>query len=295
MIKVDTDGQGRFKVVEEEVPYRNAVNEVLRDEYVADCERALRKWNRTLAEGRGRRRVVAAEPALQPPPRPLLRATTSTPEGELITTKEEFKARTSRAGCSTTEDNDLPRTRSCTKSKNRAKWPTGSRRRHAGSTVSRSTSSTSDSRSSIAHSETTRGRPSVARPAPFSLELVGKLERELAHRSGPRPARRSIARLGISRQRLVHVRHHVDQARDRGHPELELSLIDLIDRVAPRVMQVEIAVRIRQGNRRAGTPPSRSTLMSTPPRPRITRSAPMSRKCEANFSRIANAAGWRPS
>ena len=35
-----------------EVPMRNALNEVLRDEYVADCERAVRKWNRTLqAEG----------------------------------------------------------------------------------------------------------------------------------------------------------------------------------------------------------------------------------------------------
>src|SRR5690349_16491945 len=36
------------KVVETEVPLRNAMNEVLRDAYVADCERALRKWNKTL-------------------------------------------------------------------------------------------------------------------------------------------------------------------------------------------------------------------------------------------------------
>ncbi len=36
------------KLLQEAVPYRNAVNEVLRDEYVRDCERALRKWNRTL-------------------------------------------------------------------------------------------------------------------------------------------------------------------------------------------------------------------------------------------------------
>ena len=36
----------------QEVGLRNALNEVLRDEYVADCERAVRKWNRTLeAEG----------------------------------------------------------------------------------------------------------------------------------------------------------------------------------------------------------------------------------------------------
>jgi benzoyl-CoA 2,3-dioxygenase component B len=36
------------KIVEQEVPLRNAMNEVLRDAYVADCERALRKWNKTL-------------------------------------------------------------------------------------------------------------------------------------------------------------------------------------------------------------------------------------------------------
>jgi benzoyl-CoA 2,3-epoxidase subunit B len=36
------------KVIETEVPLRNAMNEVLRDSYVADCERALRKWNKTL-------------------------------------------------------------------------------------------------------------------------------------------------------------------------------------------------------------------------------------------------------
>jgi benzoyl-CoA 2,3-epoxidase subunit B len=33
-----------------EVPLRNAMNEVLRDEYVEDCERACRNWNRTIAE-----------------------------------------------------------------------------------------------------------------------------------------------------------------------------------------------------------------------------------------------------
>ena len=36
------------RLVEDEVPYRNAINEVLRDEYIDDCQRALRKWNRTL-------------------------------------------------------------------------------------------------------------------------------------------------------------------------------------------------------------------------------------------------------
>jgi benzoyl-CoA 2,3-dioxygenase component B len=32
----------------QQVPLRNAMNEVLRDQYVADCQRAVDKWNRTL-------------------------------------------------------------------------------------------------------------------------------------------------------------------------------------------------------------------------------------------------------
>ena len=36
-------------IVREEVPLRNAMNEILRDEYVADCQRGLDKWNRTIA------------------------------------------------------------------------------------------------------------------------------------------------------------------------------------------------------------------------------------------------------
>ena len=36
------------KLIEKDVPLRRAMNEVLRDSYIQDCERALRKWNRTL-------------------------------------------------------------------------------------------------------------------------------------------------------------------------------------------------------------------------------------------------------
>jgi benzoyl-CoA 2,3-dioxygenase component B len=36
------------RLAQETVPMRNALNEVLRDEYVADCERAVRKWNHTI-------------------------------------------------------------------------------------------------------------------------------------------------------------------------------------------------------------------------------------------------------
>ncbi|GAC1543846.1 MAG: benzoyl-CoA 2,3-epoxidase subunit BoxB [Myxococcales bacterium] len=39
------------KLVDEEVPLRNAMNEVLRDEYVKDCQRAVDRWNKTLARG----------------------------------------------------------------------------------------------------------------------------------------------------------------------------------------------------------------------------------------------------
>jgi benzoyl-CoA 2,3-dioxygenase component B len=37
-------------VVEEDVPLRNAMNEVLRDEYVEDCQRGVDRWNKRLAE-----------------------------------------------------------------------------------------------------------------------------------------------------------------------------------------------------------------------------------------------------
>ena len=37
-------------LVEEDVPLRNAMNEVLRDEYVADCQRGVDKWNRAIAD-----------------------------------------------------------------------------------------------------------------------------------------------------------------------------------------------------------------------------------------------------
>jgi benzoyl-CoA 2,3-dioxygenase component B len=36
------------KLVEREVPLRNAMNEILREAYIEDCERSLRKWNAVL-------------------------------------------------------------------------------------------------------------------------------------------------------------------------------------------------------------------------------------------------------
>jgi benzoyl-CoA 2,3-dioxygenase component B len=37
-------------VVEDEVPLRNAMNEVLRDQYIEDCQRGVDRWNKRLAE-----------------------------------------------------------------------------------------------------------------------------------------------------------------------------------------------------------------------------------------------------
>ena len=57
------------RLVRREVPLRNALNEVLRGEYVADCERALDRWNEYLAEEGVAERLTPAEHALPPPRR----------------------------------------------------------------------------------------------------------------------------------------------------------------------------------------------------------------------------------
>ncbi len=43
------------KIVMTQVPLRNAMNEILRDGYVADCQRAVDKWNRTIEKQLGAR------------------------------------------------------------------------------------------------------------------------------------------------------------------------------------------------------------------------------------------------
>lgn len=74
-----------------DVPLRNAMNEVLRDEYVADCERAVRKWNHTIKK-------AGLNHELFIPNRRFNRsmgmyATMAfSPQGDLIT-REEFEAR----------------------------------------------------------------------------------------------------------------------------------------------------------------------------------------------------------
>ncbi len=53
-------------VAEEDVPLRNAMNEVLRDAYVEDCQRGVDRWNKRLAEA-GPRRPPRASPASASP------------------------------------------------------------------------------------------------------------------------------------------------------------------------------------------------------------------------------------
>jgi len=42
--------EGTYRIGDQDVPLRNAMNEVLRDEYVEDCQRGVDKWNRTIAQ-----------------------------------------------------------------------------------------------------------------------------------------------------------------------------------------------------------------------------------------------------
>jgi benzoyl-CoA 2,3-dioxygenase component B len=48
MVKFEVFEDGALK--QKEVPYRNALNEVLREEYIRDCERAINSWNKILAD-----------------------------------------------------------------------------------------------------------------------------------------------------------------------------------------------------------------------------------------------------
>jgi len=52
------------KLVEQEVPLRNAMNEVLRDEYVKDAKRAVDRWNKTLVRAGNTGLRFAAAPAV---------------------------------------------------------------------------------------------------------------------------------------------------------------------------------------------------------------------------------------
>ena len=78
----------------EEVPLRNAMNEVLRDEYVDDCQRGVDKWNRDDRRARHRVPAAPAQPPL-PSPRRDLRGRLRRPGGKLLSKERVGGARTS--------------------------------------------------------------------------------------------------------------------------------------------------------------------------------------------------------
>lgn len=90
-------------VVEEEIPYRNAINEVLRDEYIGDVQRALRKWNRTLEKMELDTRITLPSRRFHRH-QGIYSNNSFDPEGNLIT-EEELKKNTDR-WLLNTEDND---------------------------------------------------------------------------------------------------------------------------------------------------------------------------------------------
>ncbi|MCX7807639.1 MAG: benzoyl-CoA 2,3-epoxidase subunit BoxB [Deltaproteobacteria bacterium] len=79
------------QIVKKTVPLRNAMNEILRDEYIADCERVLRRWNYVIQK-------AGIRYQLQLPDRKFNRKVGIyanhwfTPEGQLIS-QEEWQAR----------------------------------------------------------------------------------------------------------------------------------------------------------------------------------------------------------
>jgi len=46
------------QLVEEDVPLRNAMNELLRHAYMKDCERVVKRWNASLEEEGSRHRIT---------------------------------------------------------------------------------------------------------------------------------------------------------------------------------------------------------------------------------------------
>ena len=69
------DGRARrtARSSSEDVPLRNAMNEVLRDDYVEDCQRGVDRWNKRIEEAGPRATACACRAALPPPHRALRR------------------------------------------------------------------------------------------------------------------------------------------------------------------------------------------------------------------------------
>jgi benzoyl-CoA 2,3-dioxygenase component B len=74
-------------VTREEVPLRNAMNEVLRDAYVADCQRGVDKWNRVL-ESKGIRFTLTLPSRRFHRRIGIYADVPATPSGDLVTHEE---------------------------------------------------------------------------------------------------------------------------------------------------------------------------------------------------------------
>jgi benzoyl-CoA 2,3-dioxygenase component B len=82
---LDTVKDGR--VTREEVPLRNAMNEVLRDAYVVDCQRGVDKWNRVL-ESKGIRFALTLPSRRFHRHIGIYADIPATPSGDLVTQEE---------------------------------------------------------------------------------------------------------------------------------------------------------------------------------------------------------------
>lgn len=80
------------KILQEEIPMRNAMNEILRDDYIQDCQRGVDRWNKILAD-------AGLSDRLELPHRRFHRRIGAyadnhfNPEGELISEEEWNKKR----------------------------------------------------------------------------------------------------------------------------------------------------------------------------------------------------------
>jgi len=99
-VKIPVVRDGR--VVDEPVPLRNAMNEVLRGEYVADCQKVVEKWNNTLEKldypdfritlpstRFHRRQGIYAEHAFDPAGNPISHDAFEAKRGEWLPTEED--------------------------------------------------------------------------------------------------------------------------------------------------------------------------------------------------------------
>ena len=90
-------------LVDKDIPLRNAMNAVLRDEYIADCEKALRKWNKALEQEGSTTRLTLPNPRFHRH-QGIYAGHIFNPDGQLIS-EDEFEANKHR-WLLVPEDND---------------------------------------------------------------------------------------------------------------------------------------------------------------------------------------------